>query len=245
MKMNRRTFCVQPSMTIAGLTAFAKQPLEPSTETRAVSMPSDRADDSYAVFSLLIPVLQTTKKEYLVSNTTENPRRYRSDVQPVSQTKPPMTPIQYAMSGGGIVMDVPDDWMAQFNEAVEEFRHREGIRVQLERKLNLPFPYRLIDSKGMDEYLRLLAPRSLMPQGKPWHRDPKLEQKYMGQGPLIRMSEVYFDHEHSLGLVHASSLEWDEGPGGNGCTQNWYAFEKRDGNWIPAPWGGYEVCSLD
>jgi hypothetical protein len=243
MKMNRRTFCAQAGITLASLTALAQKSLTPSTESRPVPMPADRADDSYAIFSLLITVLQKTTKEYLILNATENPRSSTYNERPVAETKPPMTPIQRAMSGGGVLMNVSEDRMAQFNEAVKEFTIRDGVRVKLERKFNLRLPYRLMDSKHINEYSKLFEPQCLAPV-KPWHLDSKLERKYIGRGPLIRISEVYFDHARTFGLVHASSLGWNEGAGGSSCTVNWYAFEKREGTWRPATWGGYEACTI-
>ena len=118
MKMNRRTFCAQAGITLASLTALAQKSLTPSTESRPVPMPADRADDSYAIFSLLITVLQKTTKEYLILNATENPRSSTYNERPVAETKPPMTPIQRAMSGGGVLMNVSEDRMAQLLAAL-------------------------------------------------------------------------------------------------------------------------------
>lgn len=243
--MSRRTFCLHAGFALAGLMAIAQKPAAPSSERRPVPMPAERADDSYAIYSLLIPALQKTTKEYLVMDTTENPHSSTYNVRPVAEeTKLPMTPIQRVMSGGGVVMKVPDDRMVQFNEAVEEFTRRDGVRVQLERKFILQIPYRLMDTKHINEYSKLFEPQCVTAPGQLWHLDQKLERKYVRRGPLIRMSEVYFDHAHTFGLVHASSLGWIEGAGGSSCTENWYAFEKRDGKWSPATWGGFEACPV-
>jgi hypothetical protein len=139
-------------------------------------MLAERADDSYAIYSLLIPVLQETKKEYLISNTTEDPNRQATSQMPIARGKPPVTLVQQlAASGGGMILNVPDEWLIQFNEAVADYTSRKGERLRLEPKLRLPLPYRLVDGT--------LARK---------HKQPDLPS---------RMSEVYFDRSRSLGLV--------------------------------------------
>jgi hypothetical protein len=243
--MSRRTFCVQAGIALAGLTALAQKPSTPSTESRPVPMPADRADDSYAIFSLLIPVLQydppsqcgcgkmshpTKKKGYLVSDTTADPDRIGFPRTPVAETKPPMGAQGFFAHLDP--MDVPDSQVAQFNEAVADYASRKGERVRLEPKFSLPLPFRLMDANEVSEYAKLSVPHIETPS-HPWPPDRKLVKRYKGWGPLSRMSEVYFDHARLLGLVWAMR--------DGGCL-NWYAFEKRDGQWRPAAWKDRKVC---
>jgi hypothetical protein len=223
--------------------AFAQKPATPSTEGSSVPMPADRADDSYAIYSLLIPVLQdesdcaceqtgcrakqtkkTRKNGYLVLDTTEDPSRGAFLQTPIAQTKPPMT-LKQTFFGHLDPLDVPDEQMTRFQEAVADYASRKGERVRLERKLNLPLPYRLMDSKQYDEfrYTKTLPPLT----DNTWPSDRRLVEKYEAWGPLSWMSEVYYDQARTLGLVWASR---------SGGRTNWYAFEKRDGQWRPAAW---------
>jgi hypothetical protein len=195
-------------------------------------MPADRADDSYAIFSLLIPALQDTKKEYLISDTTADPTWDAYPQTPAVQTKPP-APVVQTFFANLDPMDVPDDRLAPFQEAVADYISRKGERVWLEPKLSLRLPYRLMNAEELIEYSKLSIPHVSDPS-HPWPPDRKLVKKYKGRGPLSRMSEVYFDREHTLGLVRAVA--------GNSCKENWYSFEKRSGQWRAASWKDVGQC---
>jgi hypothetical protein len=241
--LSRRTFCTQLCLALGAASSLARgaAPLE----SDPIPIPPDRVADTYAIFSLLIPLLQDgqpcscchtghpkKKKGYLVPDTTADPSHDAFPQTPVAQTKPPMPPGQ-AFFAHMDPMDVPDDQMAQFREAVADYISRIGERVRLEPKFNLPLNYQLMDSKQLDEYTKTLPPH-VANTSRPWPPDCKLVKKYKGWGPLSWMSEVYFDRARTLGLVSAAA--------GNGCMVNWYAFEKRDGQWRKAAWKDRGQC---
>jgi hypothetical protein len=243
--MNRRTFCLQTGISLASLMALAQKPATPTTESSPAPMPADRGEDSYEIFSLLIPVLQdesptprecgktsrpAKKNGYLISDTTADPGRLAFPRTPVAETKPPMGAQGFFAHLDP--MDVPDRQVAQFNEAVVDYASRKGERVQLEPKFSLPLPYRLMSVNEVSEYAQLSVPHISDPS-HPWPPNRGLVKKYKGWGPLSRMSEVYFDHARVLGLVWAER--------NNGCM-DWYAFEKQDGQWRPAAWKDRKVC---
>jgi hypothetical protein len=232
MYIDRRYFCVELCTMLACMKCAA-QPPESSTERDAIRMPSERADDSYAIFSLLIPSLQNTKKEYLVADTTEDPSRQAFTQTPIARSEVPQSPITRALKGiEGIVVDVPERRLTQFHQVQEDYASRKGERLRLEPKFNMPLPYQLMDSKLMAEYERREPALGLVTQT--WQVDRKIARHYRGRGPLSRMSEVYFDRFRTLGLVWAVKAD--------DCLLNWYAFEKQDGRWTAASWKGLGMC---
>jgi len=244
MKLNRRTFCLQAGISLAALVSFAQETAAFSQESSPVPMPADRAEDSYAIFSLLVPVLQddssgscmcrgarrTKKKGYLILDTTADPQRLMFPRTPAVETKPPMGAKGFFAHLDP--MDVPDRQVAQFHEAVADYERRKGERVQLESKFSLPMKYWLMNENEAGEYAKLSVPHIASPS-HPWPPDRKLVKKYKGWGPLSWMSEVYFDHARTLGLVWAARND--------GC-HDWYAFEKQDGHWRPAAWKDLKAC---
>jgi len=230
MPISRRIFCLQCGAALFSWRSLAEVSTSQGAQGNPIPMPTDRAEDSFTIYSLLIPVLQPTKKEYLVAETTEDLSGQFQVLTPAAQTKPPYAPIDIARLRID-PLDVPDDWKVPFQEAVADYQRNKEVRVRLEPKLRLPLPYRLLDSEQVKEY-KLLQPPHITSPSHPWPPDPKLVKKYKGRGPLSLVSEVYFDHARTLGLVWAVS----------GCMENWYAFEKQNSQWLPAAWKDRGSC---
>jgi len=244
MKLNRRTFCLQAGISLAALASFAQETAASSQESSPVPMPVDRAEDSYAIFSLLVPVLQddppgscmcrgarrAKKNGYLILDTTADPQKLMFARIPAVETMPPMGAKGFFAHLDP--MDVPDGQVAQFHEAVADYERRKGERVRLEPRFSLPKPFWLMSESEAAEYAKLDVPHVTNPS-HPWPPDPRLVKKYKGWGPLSWMSEVYFDQARTLALVWASRND--------GCY-DWYAFEKQDGHWRPTAWKDCQVC---
>ncbi len=217
LDINRRVFCIQLSMALAASSAFA-QPISPAEEA-PVRVPPERAEDTYAILSLLVAKLETTKREFLIPDTTEDLDRNYGTGHPVT------SPKEWLAVGGGSIVEVPKDQLAQFNEGLTDIAARRRQRLRLEPKFNLLLPYRMMDSAQRAEYDQLTPP-VVVDVCHPWKLDKKIARKYKGRGPLSLFSQIYFDRSQTLGMV------WALGDGYEG----WNIYEKRDGTWHPVPW---------
>ncbi len=214
--MNRRVFLGTVSAILASQvsSSFAKTPGNP--EAAASTFPEA---DSYAIWSILIPILRPVAKGYLVPLSTKVPElvtEVRSDL--------PLTPLERAKLGMQVAeMQVPMEFQDRFREAAEDFQSKRQQAVQLQHKLTLSHPYRLLDAESMEEYRRLTPPTCVVDPSHPWHRDRGLEKKYATFSPPCMFSRVYFDSNRSLGLV------WTEG-------WTMYAFHKEGSAWQRLNW---------
>jgi len=223
--ISRRTFCTQLCLAAGAACPLVRAVAPPQSEP--VPIPRDRADDTYAVLSLLIASLETTKKEYLVPDSTEDPDRQFGAGRPVTSRK------QLMFAGAGSIVAVPEDRLPQFNEGIADVAARKGQRVNLEPRFSLPLRYRMMNSEARAEYQKLIPP-AVEPADGPWRLDHEIVRKYKGRGPLSLFSQVYFDRGQTLGMVWAMTY-------GN-CSEGWHIYEKRDNTWRLVPWKIAESC---
>jgi hypothetical protein len=167
------------------------------------------ADNSYALWSLLIPVLQSQPgKGYMIAQKTAIP-----DALPYLQTGPPLTGIEKA------------DYQAPFAEALAQATQRQTEVALIERRLLLSKRYRLLSEEQAKAYFDL-SPHVVMAG---WRPDPKAAYEYKGWNEFSSISLPYFDNAHSLALIWAST--------NSGCySAGWWFFKRTEHKWERQNW---------
>jgi hypothetical protein len=210
--MNRRSFCgslaslvlLEMSRSFVRAMASGQEPV-----------PAESDDDSYAIWSILIPVLRPGAKEYLIPVSTEVP-----EVTVSLRPAEPLPQIKLAMLG--MTVQVPGAAQAMFQDAAAHFNEKGQKPLLLGPKFHLPHPYKLMTDDDMAEYRRMTGAACIVDANHPWHKDRRLERKYAGFSEPCYFSRVYFDNARRLGLV------WD------GSTV--FCFQKEDGGWTRRDW---------
>ena len=217
---------VLPSLFLAALlfptVGFAQSNMRDSKIHPVVSMPIDRAVDSYQIYSSLIPVGQTADKHwphsfYVVRETT---------VPVVPEGQPCWEPRtgadnDYNWSGNPhLAVHPPADRAQDFQEILNDFDAHCHQRVRLMAgAFSTPAPVRILSPEEQDEFRAALLPGSTA------------MEKYRGAPALYSFSQVYFNNRHTVALVYASQSC------GSLCGEGaWHAFALEGGHWKALHW---------
>lgn len=184
-------------------------PLQPGpTQQTPAATPqaAARADDSYAIYSLLLneqpfdalPSNQTAR--LAIADTTVSIREMNPAVMPDSALQP------------------PDDNANAFQEAVRDFQSRRFERVPLTRHFALGEDYTLLNSAQVDELRNARAGSS---------PGNDLQQQYAGYPGITFFTEVYFNAPRTAALVYRNN--WCANPCASG---QWFYLEKRGTTWV-------------
>jgi len=139
-------------------------------------MPPDRSDDSYAIYSLLMPgqpfaqmpADQTSR--WAIANITVNTDDRNPAVPPQGQLKP------------------PQDHVREFQEAVRDYETNQNVRVQLTHNgFRISHDFSLLSP---DEVSALRSAGQAQGSGYPG---------------ITFFSEVYFDTRHDAALVYMNN----------------------------------------
>ena len=187
------------------------------TPVAVVSMPDERADDSYRIYSLLMPGREFTgvegMKQWLIERTTV-------DVRKMVQSP------REAIDHGAVI---PEDRRQELNEVLDDFDQHSNERVQLtEGKWSLPVPHRLLTEQETKLFNSGSCSLFTLQNGPPEDCG-----KFAGAPGLNSFSEVYFSGHHSIAMVYTQQT-----CGGNCGTGYWVVLELRDGQWKQLPWTG-------
>ena len=181
----------------------------------AIPMPPDRAADSYAIYSTLMPgapfdSMSGQSQRWAIADTTINISDMNPAVPPEGQLKP------------------PDDHPKRFHEAVRDFETRKYQRLQLTQQLQLAQPYDLLNA---DQVAELRRAKTAVDAGS------ELQAKYAGYPGVTFFSQVFFNAGHTAALVYMNN--WCA----NLCQQGqWVYLEKHGGSWVRRS-GIYEKMS--
>ena len=169
-------------------------------------MPEDRAADSYAIYSMLMPgapfdsMGSAQNQTWAIADTT-------IIIPDMNPALPPHGQLQ-----------APGDHPTRFQEAVRDFEVRKYQRIQLTGHFQLPQPYKLLNSSQVAELRRA---KSAVDAGS------ALQSKYAGYPGVTFFSEVYFSAAHNAALVFMNN--WCA----NLCAQGqWIYLEKQNGSWV-------------
>lgn len=195
-----------PAQTAPAPTPRRPAPNKPLTANGAIPMPTDRADDSYAIYSLLMPgatfasMSPEQNATWAIAGTTVSVADRNPAVPPQGQLKPP-----------------PGDERG-FEEAVGDYERNQYVRVQLTRKpFRLAHAFTLLSPGDVQDFR---AAKSVTPS-------EETRSRWAGYPGITFFSEVYFDAKHQSALVYME--DWCA----HLCAAGtWVFLEKRNGRWV-------------
>lgn len=172
----------------------------------AIPMPPDRAADSYAIYSLLMPgqpfaqMPPDQTAHWAISSITVNTTDRNPAIPPQGQLKP------------------PPDHVRQFREALLDFEANQYVRVQLTQ-----------DAFHIDHDFSLLSPDDIaaLRTARTAGYVPSADRsRWDGYPGITFFSEVYFDEHHDAALVYMN--DW--------CAHlcaagTWIYLERNGGHW--------------
>ena len=176
-----------------------------STQATVPEIPSALADDTYAIYSLLMPgqpfrgMQSGSTTRWAIAAETVNFDDMNPRIDPRGALKPP-----------------PDN-EKPFHEAVETFLASKYERFRLQQKFHLDQPYDLLDA---DQVSALRAAKASPDPGS------RLRGQYAAYPGVTFFSDVYFDAHRDAALVYMN--DWC----GALCSQGqWIYLEKHGGHW--------------
>lgn len=185
-------------------------------DSGAIPMPPDRAADSYAIYSVLMPgapfdsLTTLQNQRWAIADTTVNITDMDPAVPPDGQLNP------------------PDDHPKSFHEAVMDYETRKYQRVQLTQQLHLAQPYDLMNA---DRVAELRRAKTAVDAGS------ELQEKYANYPGVTFFSQVFFNAGHTAALVYMNN--WCA----NLCMEGrWIYLEKQGASWVQRS-GIYEKMS--
>jgi hypothetical protein len=168
------------------------------------SFPTDRAADTYLIYSLLMPGQvfkdMDSGQPWAISDTTVNEDDLNPKLAPEATLQP------------------PEDNPRGFKEAVNDYNQRKKERFVLTRGLRLDRPYVLLQPAQASEFK---ASRTSL------EASSDMQSEYADYPGITYFSEVYFNIPQTAALVYI--LDWC----GNLCSQaEWVYLEKQNGVWV-------------
>ncbi|HEX4308485.1 MAG TPA: hypothetical protein VHZ25_00590 [Acidobacteriaceae bacterium] len=198
------------ALNINPQTGNQRKPPEPPahyTTQGALPMPEDRADDSYAIYALLMPgqtlasLPSAQGAPWAIGSITVNDADRNPAVPPQGQLKPP-----------------PENSRG-FEEAVQDYQVNRYYRIALTRSaFQLDHAFALLRPEEVDA----LKSSKTAPQVS-----SETQSQWSGYAGVTFFSEVYFDTKHRAALVYEN--DW--------CAQlcaagTWIYLEKHGDQWV-------------
>jgi hypothetical protein len=200
--LRKISLCIAAAVVLGVLTPMTVVRANPD----ALPMPADRAAESYAIYSMLMPgapfdtMSPQQNQRWAIADTTVNIADMNPAVPPEGQLK------------------APDDHPKRFQEAVRDYEAHKYERIQLTSQFQLSLPYQLMTA---DQVAELRRARTTVDPGS------DLSSKYAGYPGVTFFSQVYFNAGHTGALVYMNN--WCA----NLCAAGqWVYLEKRDSTWV-------------
>ena len=172
----------------------------------ALPMPPDRAADSYAIYSLLMPgdtfsrMAPEQNQRWAIAETTVSISDMNPAIPPEGQLR------------------APREHPKGFHEAVRDYEARKYERIQLTDQFDLAKPHTLMTA---DEVAEFRHARTAVDASS------ALRAKYAGIPGINFFSQVFFNSGHTAALVFMNN--WC----GHLCASGqWVYLEKHDGKWV-------------
>jgi len=215
---------LQFSVFLAATMAAAQNPAPPE---QPVAMSFDRAADSYAIYSSLIPLGETgdqgwPRDLWLIQDTT------MAVVNPDQPCSPARSKeADDLVTNPHTAVKPPKDRAQDFREILTDFDAHCHERITLDPEAwHLDAPAHLLNAKGQKEF------RATRFGPDAANMDPAVRAKYKGAPALYGFSQVYFNRPRTIALVYAT--HWCGGLCGEGL---WIALEKNEtGQWKQLHW---------
>ena len=218
---------------IVAMAGAAQGPVAP--EVNPVSMPLERAADSYEIYSLLLEQglkpSSVASRYWLVNETTAAGVVSRWPCHPDFVSPPPpqgmiwthpletVTPTRVQarmMVNNPHYAKVPAGHELEFRELLDDFDlHCHESVILSADGFHTAIPVRLADMKQFVAF-----------REHPATVDAKASAEFDGVVSITSFSKVFFNPSHTLALVHQGN--WC----GNMCgTRGWVILERREGRW--------------
>jgi hypothetical protein len=172
-----------------------------------IGMPSDREQDSYLIYSMLLPgepfarMAPEQTKSWAIAEVTVNYDDMDPRIEPLAQLKAP-----------------PDNERA-FHEAEHDYQANKYLRVLLTTEpIRVDHPFTLLHPPEVSE---IRAAKSSV------NADSAIQAKWTGYPGITFFSEVYFNTKHTAALVYMN--DWCGSPCAAGT---WVYLEKQNGSWV-------------
>jgi cytochrome c biogenesis protein CcmG, thiol:disulfide interchange protein DsbE len=170
-------------------------------------------DDVYAVYSAVLahPVWDHVDDDSLLLISEETGATY-GGMEPANCIQPPA------------------EYRTAFDEVLSDYAARKDAKARLEPRFYISRPYRLLNSEegGQSTQSRF--------QGK--EPGPELAALFRQTPDLFRLSQVFFNHDHTLAMVLVSNY-----CGGLCGGEKWRVLVKRNGAWVDEDWTTCETIS--
>jgi hypothetical protein len=184
-----------------------RRPSPPVPPGGPIPMPADRADDSYAIYALLMPgqpfasLPPEQNQRWAIAEITVNEQDRNPAIPPQGQLKPP-----------------PENPRG-FTDAVGDYQMNKNVRVRLTR-----------NALRIDHDFTLLSPgdvSALRDERSGPQTTSQAESQWAGVPGITYFSEVYFNPDHTSALVYMD--DW--------CAHlcaagTWVYLEKHGGRWV-------------
>lgn len=196
----------------------------------SVAMAFDDDENTYELWSDLIPILQKNEAQcgqgYLIAAQTVVPSGL-----PVAIRESNETPLERAMrmsKGPPAAFDTyaPAEFSASFAEALADAVARQKDPVEIEQKLRLPMPYRLLSTQEIKEW-RDLSPAVAIPG---WRQDKRARKHYKGWNELCSLSTPFWDATKGFAMV------WAKTDSGSCSSAGWSFFKHETKGWVRLNW---------
>ncbi|GGG95887.1 hypothetical protein [Silvibacterium dinghuense] len=181
-------------------------PLSLAADAALEPIPAERAADTYAIYSLLLPgepfrsLPPDQVKQWAIADTTVSIDDMNPAIPPDGQLK------------------APPDSPRGFNEALSDYQRRRHQRFQLTRQFQLSHDYALFTASQVADYRNLRTHPAM---------GSDFASKYQGIPGITFVSQVFFDSTQSAGLVYVHN--WCT----NLCAAGqWVYVEKQNGTWV-------------
>jgi hypothetical protein len=203
-------FCSGQSSDVHATAFGASQPISP-----------DRAEDSYAIYSQLLPLGETASwpaSYYDVRDTTitavqsDSPCSIPSGTAPIDRVRGGMNPH--------VAVSPAERDRQDYEEILADFDTHCHERLTLSADFwKAKLPVQLLNEEEQSEFMDSR------------HSNSVTAEKYKGSAALYAFSQVYFNAHHTTAMVYAT--HWCGGLCGEGF---WIAFARENGLWKQIHW---------
>jgi hypothetical protein len=183
-----------------------------------VPMAPTRADDSYAIYSLLMP------GSYLLNLGPDNNQTWLVADATIIRGAP-----GDRVPSARRCIQPPADRVNDFQPVFDDFDKHKAESIQLERDFQVQIPYKLVNEEQRTAFAQTRTANGPAP-------DAGTADQFRGAPGITYFSQVYFDLGNTLALVYMQEFC------GPKCGEGqWIALEKITGGWVRRNWN---VCTL-
>lgn len=183
-----------------------------------VPMSPTRVDDSYAIYSLLMP------GSYLLNLGPDNNQTWLVADATITRGS-----ADDRVPSARRCIQPPADRQQDFKSVFDDFDKHKSESIRLERNLQVQIPYKLLNEQQRGSFADTRTANAPTP-------DAATTDEFRGAPGITYFSQVYFNIDNTLALVYMQEFC------GPKCGEGkWIALEKVTGNWVRRNWN---ACSL-